>query len=342
MKHKQTIISNCVWCKKEFIQPFNGKKKSCSTSCRSKYACSLRFKGDSASKILTKTCTICSIKFTYKQFPSSSCRETCSNSCGVKAAIRRKNPQSILAGEYEFKCYNVHCGKLFKRSIKSRHFIELQNGANIFCSKRCSADHDKGSHRNKEWYIAKWTKEFDHDEANKRWNELSEHRSALTSGENNAMYGQPRSYEVKKKVSDGVKKAYEEGRLTCNWGNSYGIINFYRNHRLRSMTERHAIIKLEERFDLELGNNLLYENSGVHIPWLDINGESHIYVPDLYDIKNQVVYEVKLECDLIDPDVQMKSQHVIIRLLKRDIQYKFITQSRIIHLGLEKSFWEPT
>lgn len=326
----------CEWCDEGFV-PYRKTQRFCSHTCSNRHQCSLRPK---RSEIKTGTCEICDVDFTYKVYASSKkkIRTTCSVSCGTKALRRRENPACVIAGIHEFTCNNPDCTKQFKRQFRTKQILKIQNGKKVFCSKRCSAVVDRQSHRNKEWYLNKWTHEFGPDEAQRRWDQHIRGLKERSSGENNAMYGKPRPHSVRKKVSAGVKQAYKDGRLEVNF-DSWGTVNTYRGIRLRSMLERNSIIKLEKKFGLTLGIDLLYEDKDVVIEWINELGEKHVYKPDLFDTKNDVVYEVKVHKSMRrdHQNCLTKAYHAMNELIKRRIKFKFVTESAIVTLMPDRS-----
>lgn len=86
------LISNCIFCQKEFSFYPSENRKYCSQTCR------ISHKKQQAGMATERICNFCSTKF----FPKYNIQQTCSNKCGK--ALSSKNREKI----YNFECEN--CG----------------------------------------------------------------------------------------------------------------------------------------------------------------------------------------------------------------------------------------
>lgn len=102
----------------------------------------------------------------------------------------------------------------------------------------------------------------------------------------------------------------------------------YRGIRLRSKLELRAVKVLEEKFDLVLGDTLMYEPRNLVVDYKHpVTGMPHQYSPDLFDTVHNVIYEVKHINKVADIIVETKSRAV--RSAFPYLRYVMLTESDI-------------
>lgn len=204
------------------------------------------------------------------------------------------------------------CGASFERRSGKRVYV--------FCSRSCAAVQNAEGQRTYEAIHKRWVTKFGVDEAdcrlaaNKaRRREIMVERnvgrvqpretrnkiSASCTGVPNALkgktfeefYGHERASELCKLHSQKLKDGYAEGRLFPTARSRSAPV--FRGIQLRSLLEQEAIEFLERRDGLVLGETLIHEDKALRVQWIDDAGKQHTYQPDLSDLVNDVVYEVK-------------------------------------------------
>ena len=200
------------------------------------------------------TCKICSISF-IKYVPPGDKNQTrlyCNRSCQGKAL--RLSQGAGLAKVKSFTCKN--CDKIFSKKIKpSRKPYQ-------FCStscrsaflKRVGANSSSGYQKRFEYLTQKFNKKI----AKKKLSEERKNRSRSTSGENNPIYGKPRSHKCKEKLSNSVKKAYLEGRLTSPDSGVF-VSGTYKGIRFRSSYEFVFLKSLENEKRIDIKAQVISE-----------------------------------------------------------------------------------
>lgn len=122
-------------------------------------------------------------------------------------------------------------------------------------------------------------------------------------------YGADRSLQLRTQHSEALKAGYRSGRLMPPPRKIKGKIVVRNGVKLRSLLEASIIDMLERRDGLRLGETLLYEDVATRVQWFDADGKSHTYIPDLHDVINQRVYEVKPAWRVREPtDVMVRKE----------------------------------
>ncbi len=244
-----------------------------------------------------------------------------------------------------FKC-NL-CEKDFERGAGKRIYK--------FCSRFCAAKFNAQGQRTYEAIFNRWVEKFGEEEAKIRLERNKKRRSELAlvgnmgrvlseetkqkiskscTGISNALkgktfeefYGAERGKLLGEQHSKKLKEGFASGRLTSNGRSAYSPI--FRGIRLRSKLEQLAIEFLEKRDCLSFGSTLLYEVKAIRFQWIDEFEKSHTYQPDLYDVVNNIIYEVKPAWRVDRPTLEMNfkrdavvnSGYVFRYLTDRDIK----------------------
>lgn len=139
------------------------------------------------------------------------------------------------------------------------------------------------------------------------------------------LYGAQRACELSQQHSDVLKAGYASGRIKPT-ARSRSAPTF-RGVRLRSRLEQSAIEMLEQRDDLEFGVDLLYEHPSTFVTWTDRYGIDHTYVPDLLDVKNDIVYEVKPAWQVANPTDDMLRKMIALGSTGR--KHAYLTDTEI-------------
>lgn len=262
-------------------------------------------------------CLQCNIIKTVNVSPSilkKGPRQYCSRSCQMKA-----NFKGSSAGIKQFTC--LHCGVCFSRYVKS-------NGIAQYCSRSCSSKHYASSGLNAcstydqmidagrhdlivKVKTAKSQSTRQRNLGKKLSSETREKISKSCKGIVNVLkgktyiefYGEARSSELSRQHSERLKEGYRSGRIKPTVRTKYAPSYF--GIKLRSKLELKMIMFLEERDNLKFGQTLLYEDERTFTDWIDDSGVKHVYVPDLYDIINNIVYEVKPEWKVLNESREM-------------------------------------
>jgi hypothetical protein len=88
--------------------------------------------------------------------------------------------------------------------------------------------------------------------------------------------------------------------------------------------EADIIKHLEETQGLILGEDLLYEPKFARSKWIDENCKSHTYIPDLYDVKNNIVYEVKPISQVRDESDHLRLKRLAVE--RRGFTFRYLTE----------------
>lgn len=304
------VVHDCVCqiCGKQFtkrLPPSRQKPKYCSNAC----------KGISNRKSPKKMkCPQCGIEFERKVPPCHEHRTFfCSKSCGSRhSQIKRgRQPSSKKTSTCE------HCGVEFE-------YTSYKDRTKRFCSIKCSNVHDfqlgkRGFTTHDEWK-RRWTEKYGPEKAEElvtklkrehgEWTtkyftgrvvpqEVREKISKTCKGIPNALkgktfvefYGEERARELSQEHSRRLREGFASGRLTPPCPCPISIV--YSGVRLKSALELTAIKHLEESKGLKLNVDLFYEPKQHRIPWTDDDGKLRTYFPDLWNSRDNELYEVK-------------------------------------------------
>ena len=306
---------DCEVCKKHCVKKIPPKReqnppKFCSNACK--------FKSMVDPSIMQEhSCGFCGTKFVRYTPPSMLKAHKilyCDKVCAGKAARQAKGDR--LRSVVTYNC--EYCKKDFEH-------LERANGKPYkFCSRQCAQREIAPGNRGYEALYNKWVLEHSEETAKTMLLEHAQKRSDATKGENNPCFGKQLTDETKQKIStsctgipnvlkgktfeefygpekgkeladqhsDKLREGFRNGKLKPVFSRK-GKPTVYKGTRLRSQLERKAIEFLEKRDGLELGTTLLYEDPATCVQWYDNEGKSHTYFPDLHDLVNKVVYEVK-------------------------------------------------
>lgn len=102
-------------------------------------------------------------------------------------------------------------------------------------------------------------------------------------------YGKEKAEKLAREHSAKLKVGFKSGRIKPSRSKRVQ----YKGTWFRSKLERDVVLYLERKFALSLGTSLLFEPACCTVQWTDSKGIEHTYFPDLYDVKHDVVYEVK-------------------------------------------------
>lgn len=228
----------------------------------------------------------------------------------------------------EYKC--EFCGNNFKKYTKPSRYPYR------FCSKVCASKHcvsvGKNGYSSKEKRKEYLTEKFDSLTASKIIENEISNRSKRTTEKNTGrklsdkskkkisrsckgipnklkgktykeFYGEKRALELSNQHSEKLKEGYATGKISP----TVRVKNAptYKGVKLRSKLELSAI-KFLESDGLIFGKTLFYEHVETKVTWIDDKGSMHTYTPDLYDVKNEVVYEVKPQWKVDNPTDEMK------------------------------------
>ena len=164
------------------------------------------------------------------------------------------------------------------------------------------------------------------DETKKLLAENSPHSNHAKGKTFVELYGARRACELSQQHSDVLKAGYASGRIKPT-ARSRSAPTF-RGVRLRSRLEQSAIEMLEQRDDLEFGVDLLYEHPSTFVTWTDRYGIDHTYVPDLLDVKNDIVYEVKPAWQVANPTDDMLRKMIALGSTGR--KHAYLTDVEIV------------
>lgn len=76
-------------------------------------------------------------------------------------------------------------------------------------------------------------------------------------------------------------------------------------------------------------SNMYLEFESFRIPWIESSGKKRSYIPDFYDSKNRIIYEIKPRCNFIKQDEKM--QQAIQYCLDNNIKFIWINEENIIN-----------
>ena len=69
------------------------------------------------------------------------------------------------------------------------------------------------------------------------------------------------------------------------------------------------------------GETLLYEDKSTRVQWTDAEGKGHTYSPDLHDLVNGVVYEVKPAWQSENPSDEVRRKMLALKASGRQCAY---------------------
>lgn len=268
------------------------------------------------------SCIYCGSPFSRYVPPSDKkgIREFCSRSCQMKHAKNKDIPDEERSGVKLIMC--LQCKKEFEKYVKASQIPK-------FCSKKCSSKFNSALGKNayasfEEMKNAGFTEEKIDEIRKKRKEgalktntgrklsrETKEKISKSCAGNSNPIkgktfkefYGQEKANELGKAHSQKLKEGYASGRIkptarSRSAPTANGI-------KFRSQLELKVARYLEKKFDLTLGETLIYEDKDTKIKWFDASGEEHTYTPDFHDIINGIIYEVKPTWKINSPTDEM-------------------------------------
>lgn len=281
----------------------------------------------------TFNCIFCDISFERYIPPSDKkgFREFCSRSCQMKFQKRKQNPE-CSAGEMCIVC--EECGVAFSRYVKT-------NQKPKFCSKKCASVCTARGQRTYDAIYARWVEKFGELEANVRLKKLKKRKSELAIERNTGLkhsedtkekisksctgipnslkgksfiefYGPNRAKELSQQHSESLKEGFASGRIkpTARTPSAQEYKGVY----LRSKLEKQVIEKLESLDEkLILNQTLIYEDPNTRVLWFDEDGKSHTYHPDLHDLVNDIVYEIKPEVFVVNPTYEMLAKEKAVK-----------------------------
>jgi len=76
-------------------------------------------------------------------------------------------------------------------------------------------------------------------------------------------------------------------------------------------------------------SNIYLDYETLRIPWVDKDGKSHTYIPDFYDPKNNIVYEIKPRCQYLISDGKMSQ--AINYCIDNKIKFIWINETNILN-----------
>lgn len=247
-------------------------------------------------------------------------RDFCSRSCQMKQAKNKDVPEAERSGIKIITC--LQCKKDFEKYVKASQLPK-------FCSKKCSSKFNSALGKNayssfdemknagfseekidvirkkrKEGALkANIGRELSQSTKEKISKSCTDNSNPIKGKTFVEFYGEERANELGKSHSQKLKEGYASGKLKPTARSKSaptvdGII-------LRSKLELTIARYLEKKFNLKLGETLLYEDPATKVKWIDHSGEYHTYTPDFHDIVNNIVYEVKPSWKIIAPTDEM-------------------------------------
>lgn len=138
-------------------------------------------------------------------------------------------------------------------------------------------------------------------------------------------YGEERGDALAQQHSEKLKAGFASGKIKPTARSASAPV--FRGVRLRSKLEQSAIELLEKRDGLTFGADLLYEHPSTFVTWTDQFGIEHTYVPDLLDVKNDIVYEVKPAWKVANPTDEMIRKMGALRAAGR--KHAYLTDAEI-------------
>lgn len=268
------------------------------------------------------SCIYCENKFSRYIPPSDKkgSRDFCSRSCQMKQAKNKDVPEAERSGIKVIAC--LHCKKDFEKYVKASQVPR-------FCSKKCSSKFNSSSGKNsyasfEEMKNAGFSQEkidrirrkrsegaLKANIGRKLSQSTKEKISKSCTGNSNPVkgktfvefYGQARAHELGKSHSQKLKAGYASGKLkpTARSKSAPTIEGI----RLRSKLELTVARYLEKKFNIKLGETLLYEDPSTKVKWTDSSGEDHTYTPDFHDVVNNIIYEAKPSWKISAPTDEM-------------------------------------
>lgn len=276
------VDTNCILCSKEFSYkkyPSQSYKSFCSRSCQMKY---LKRKQGYGSEVITSNCMLCNKEFTYVRNFSREYKQHCSLKCSTTTSALNNRSYDDIHKRWIAKYGKVVADEMMEQSIK----------------KRCEA-----SKKSNEKNIGKQRTE----EVRKKISEACKGIPNILKGKTFVeFYGEERANLLCKQHSDKLKEGYSTGRLTTPFSKAKSNNIIYDGVRLRSKLEYSVIKYMVDECGYEFGKNLLYEPKDIRPAWIDENGVSHTYVPDLYDTICKIVFEIKPKRLVVNEDIEMK------------------------------------
>lgn len=130
--------------------------------------------------------------------------------------------------------------------------------------------------------------------------------------------------EERKKRSERMKKAIEEGRFTpCITNTRTHFTTEINGKKFRSSFE--GIFYLF--FNIWQGFNYKFES--LRIPYVDSKNKKRIYIVDFINYDTKEVIEIKPKCHKDDKDVRLKEKALIIWAKENDFIYKMLNEDDI-------------
>lgn len=273
-------------------------------------------------------CQVCDKRFTKYVPPSdySGVRLYCSRRCQM-LSMKLKKGQKIR-NDVTFICKECNTSFTKKERSCDKPFK--------FCSTSCAAKFNARDQRSYDALYARWKEKFGEEEAHRR---LEQNKLVRSKASTNCNLGKLKSEETRKRISASctgicnvlkgktfeefygplraaelsnnhskkLKEGYITGRLTPTARTKSAPT--FRGIKLRSQLEQRAIEFLEKRDALTFGTTLLYEDKSTRAQWIDALGKQHTYHPDLHDVKNGIVYEVKPAWKVNNPTEEMQLKY---------------------------------
>lgn len=241
--------------------------------------------------------------------------------------------------EYVCEECGIHFTRLTKPSRKSFRF----------CTKSCASKHNARGQRTYDAIYNRWVLRYGEDVAEQMLEHNKRRRAEIAIESNTGrslssetrdkiaqacagipnvlkgrtfeeFYGPEKAEELKRQHSEALKEGFAEGRIKPTAHSSNAPM--FRGVRLRSLLEQRAIEFLEKRDGLTFGKTLIYEDHETCVQWQDASGGLHTYLPDLHDLINDIVYEVKPAWKVDMPtDEQRRKMHALIARFGQQCAY---------------------
>lgn len=255
--------------------------------------------------IKTFECCVCRSSFSKNIFPSDKNpdRKFCSRSCQMKST--RGNRQTGIVFHPCEECGNPI--NKYSRASRPHRFCSkscasrncCKRGLNVFSGIESRLANGKVTLDALE--IEKKNRSIVSSERNAGRTLSSETREKISKscvGIPNVLkgktfeefYGKEKASALSKHHSEKLKEGFRSGKIKPSARTR--IAPTYKGIRLRSKLE-HAVILSLENVGLFLNEALIYEDSRTIVQWTDSSGKQHSYTPDLHDIVNEIVYEIK-------------------------------------------------
>ena len=287
----------CRWCENKFIRyvaPSDPRshREFCSRRCQAKHMKNSHLPKEERSGVRTLLCDFCKTYFT-KHVKASQVPKFCSRRCACKfLAASGRN----AASSFSSTCLPPDVVEKIRRarssSTRSRNLgRRLTKATKSKISKSCSGIENPLKGKTFEQY-----------------------------------YGAERAAELSREHSRKLRESFASGRIKITTRTKSAPT--FRGTKLRSELEKDAIEFLERRDGLLFSSTLLYEADSTKVQWLDACGISHTYTPDLYDVKNDVIYEVKPKWKVVNPTDVMKRKEKAI--LDSGRKFRYLTDEDIV------------